>query len=62
MCMSQSGEVWTRHLFRDYLRTHPDEAQRYADLKFDLAQRYRLDREAYTAAKTEYVTRIMAKL
>jgi len=57
-----SGEVWTRHLFRDYLRTHTDEAQRYADLKYDLARRYRLDREGYTAAKTEYITRIMAKL
>jgi GrpB-like predicted nucleotidyltransferase (UPF0157 family) len=55
------GEMWHRLLFRDYLRAHPDEAARYSALKQDLAVRHRLDREAYTAAKTAYVLAVMAK-
>jgi len=31
------GDLWHRLLFRDYLRSHPDEAQRYATLKRSLA-------------------------
>jgi GrpB-like predicted nucleotidyltransferase (UPF0157 family) len=51
-----SGEMWQRRLaFRDYLRTHPDEARRYEALKCDLAVRYPADLERYTDAKTEYV-------
>jgi GrpB-like predicted nucleotidyltransferase (UPF0157 family) len=41
--------------FRDYLRERPDEAERYRQLKQELAQRYRSDREAYTRAKDSYV-------
>ena len=48
-------EFADRLLFRDYLRAHPDEAQRYEDLKRDLAARFSDDREAYTNGKTEYV-------
>jgi GrpB-like predicted nucleotidyltransferase (UPF0157 family) len=47
---------WERALaFRDYLREHSDEAEKYHRLKRDLAQRYRSDREAYTRAKDAYV-------
>jgi GrpB-like predicted nucleotidyltransferase (UPF0157 family) len=42
-------------LFRDYLRSHPDEAERYLRLKLDLASRYRHDREGYTNAKDAFV-------
>ena len=41
--------------FRDYLRAHADRARAYAALKRDLAVRYRDDREAYTAGKSEFV-------
>ncbi len=43
-------------LFRDYLRRHPDVALAYGRLKQTLAARYRHDRDAYTAAKTSFVT------
>ena len=44
-----TSEFWQRALaFRDYLRRHPDEAERYQQLKLDLAVRYRSDREAYS--------------
>jgi len=46
---------------RDYLRKHPDEAQRYAYLKRDLAQRFATDQEAYTSGKAEYVQSVMQR-
>jgi GrpB-like predicted nucleotidyltransferase (UPF0157 family) len=46
--------------FRDYLRTHPDTARAYAELKYFLADRFRDDRAGYTAAKSAFITRIVA--
>ena len=48
-------------LFRDYVRVHPEVAARYAELKRDLAQRYRDDREAYTEAKGPFIWSIMTE-
>jgi GrpB-like predicted nucleotidyltransferase (UPF0157 family) len=57
-----SSEHWSRPLqFRDYLRRHPDKARRYVELKRDLAERFRDDREGYTAAKDAFVLDIIAK-
>jgi GrpB-like predicted nucleotidyltransferase (UPF0157 family) len=55
------GDMWQRLQFCDYLRSHPDEALRYTALKRDLADQHRQDREAYTAAKSEYVDAVIAK-
>lgn len=44
--------------FRDYLRGHPETAAEYQALKTRLAREFRLDREAYTAAKGPFITRI----
>jgi GrpB-like predicted nucleotidyltransferase (UPF0157 family) len=50
-----------RHLaLRDYLRTHPDTARAYAQLKRSLADRYRNDRTAYTEAKTTFIEQVLA--
>jgi GrpB-like predicted nucleotidyltransferase (UPF0157 family) len=57
----QTGEMWQRLAFRDYLRAHPDEAARYESLKRDLATQHRDDREAYTDAKEAYIQAVMAK-
>ena len=46
-------------LFRDHLRTHPQDAADYAALKFRLAQQYRQDREAYTDAKSTFIQHIL---
>lgn len=52
--------VWQRSLaFRDYLRAHADEAERYSQLKRSLALRHRTDREAYTRAKDAYVAGVV---
>lgn len=54
------SEFWNDHRdFRDYLRTHPDARDAYAALKYDLAQKYPKDREAYIEAKTDFVTEIL---
>ncbi len=56
------GSFWDRHLFfRDYLRTHPEDAKRYGTLKRTLAERFGTDREGYTDAKTEFILSVLAK-
>ena len=55
------GEMWQRLAFRDYLRTHPEEAETYERLKRRLAAEHRVDREAYTVAKSAYVESVMRK-
>jgi GrpB-like predicted nucleotidyltransferase (UPF0157 family) len=44
--------------FRDYLRSHLHVAAEYEDLKRRLAREHHFDREAYTAAKGPFITRI----
>lgn len=52
--------LWRDRLaFRDYLRDHPNVAAEYAALKRELAERHRLDREAYTDAKGPFVERVL---
>lgn len=56
------SEFFHRHLaFRDYLRTHPDTAAEYADLKIELAKKYGSDREGYTDAKSDFIKGIEQK-
>ncbi|CAN5843066.1 hypothetical protein BH23ACT11_BH23ACT11_06460 [soil metagenome] len=56
------GWYWTgRLLFRDHLIADPKNAQEYAQLKRELAERFREDREAYTAAKTEFVAAVVER-
>jgi len=49
---------WDEVYFRDYLLSHPKVAKEYADLKYKLKEQYEHDRDSYTAAKTEFITRI----
>jgi len=47
---------WDRHVaFRDWLRTHPADRERYAALKRRLAQEHPHDLGAYTDGKTGFV-------
>jgi GrpB-like predicted nucleotidyltransferase (UPF0157 family) len=56
------SDFWRRHLlFRDFLRAHPHAAREYHRLKKELAAKYRLNREAYTEAKTSFIESIVAK-
>lgn len=50
------AEVWREWLaYRDRLRADPETAARYENLKAGLAARHRDDREAYTAAKADWL-------
>ena len=59
----QAGhEQWTSMLtFRDYLRSHPGDAQRYEALKRALSVKYRDNRRAYTNGKAGFVQAILEK-
>lgn len=57
-----TSDFWEKHLlFRDFLRTHPEEARRYCQLKKELATKLGSAREAYTEAKTSFIESAMAK-
>jgi GrpB-like predicted nucleotidyltransferase (UPF0157 family) len=57
-----TSEFWERHLlFRDSLRVRPEEAQRYDQLKKDLAAKFGSDRDGYTEAKTSFIESVIAK-
>ncbi len=57
------GQYWKeRLLFRDYLRKHPETAKEYAELKYLLSTRHRDDREAYTAAKADFVSEVVHRV
>jgi len=55
-------QLWEGLAFRDYLRSHPEERENYANLKRKLAVDYRKDRERYTQAKTEFVREVTSKV
>jgi GrpB-like predicted nucleotidyltransferase (UPF0157 family) len=54
-------EHWDRLYFRDWLRTHPDDARAYGELKMRLAKEHPNDRIAYGEAKGAFIREITAK-
>jgi len=53
--------VWRDHiLFRDYLLRHPDTAVQYEQLKLELAEKYRTERENYIEGKSDFIRRVLA--
>jgi len=54
------GGFWPRQLmFRDYLRSHPDLRDEYADLKKDLIEKYPEGVGGYSEGKTESVQKVL---
>ncbi len=47
--------------FRDYLNEHPDVAKEYEALKLRLWKQYEHNRDAYTDAKTDFISRWTAQ-
>jgi GrpB-like predicted nucleotidyltransferase (UPF0157 family) len=60
VCLPSSSEGPRHVLFRDFLRRHPEHARAYEALKRNLAQKFRVDREGYTRAKTEFIREMLA--
>jgi GrpB-like predicted nucleotidyltransferase (UPF0157 family) len=61
VCTIDNAEYKRHILFRDYLRSHPQEAKEYGELKLMLAQQSHNDRKAYTNAKTDFVEGILKR-
>ncbi len=56
------SDHWEKHLlFRDFLRAHPDVAQRYYELKKKLAVEYGSNRIGYTDAKTSFIESVISQ-
>lgn len=51
------ADDWSELYFRDYLIEHPDVAREYVELKMQLKERFEHNRDAYTDAKEEFVSR-----
>ena len=47
--------------FRDYLNEHPDVAKEYETLKLQLWKKYEHNRDAYTDAKTDFISKWTTK-
>lgn len=47
--------------FRDYLRTHAQDADAYAALQRDLSAKFPYDRDAYTDGKSEFIAEILKR-
>lgn len=48
--------------FRDYLNTHPETADKYAELKQKLAKEYPEDRVSYTDGKHDFILSVYKKI
>ncbi|WP_079509635.1 GrpB family protein [Mesobacillus jeotgali] len=56
-----SHQIYRHLVFRDYLRSHPVEAGKYADVKVEAARKYEYDIESYIAAKSPTITELEEK-
>ncbi len=57
-----SSEFWRKQIvFRDYLRSHPQTARDYLELKKRLAKEYGSDVNGYADAKTSFVEHVLNK-
>lgn len=51
----RAWSYWKHIIFRDFLRSHPEEIERYGDLKRESAKRFRDDRQAYVGSKEKMI-------
>lgn len=61
VCLPNHDEFHRHITFRDYLRSHPNDACAYQELKRDLAHRLGSNREAYAEAKSDFVNQILLR-
>jgi len=59
VCRQNSAALRDHVTFRDYLRTNPETAKAYADLKRSLTAQFPHDVNSYATAKTDFVTRVL---
>lgn len=61
LVLNGSNELKQHIRFRNILRQYPLLANEYAQLKVDLAKRYKDEREKYTEAKTDFIKAALQK-
>ena len=61
VCVPECAEFARHVALRDYLRSHPDDARRYGELKTQLAARHPEDVNAYMAGKDALVRELVAR-
>jgi GrpB-like predicted nucleotidyltransferase (UPF0157 family) len=61
VCPPSSREFQRHVALRDYLRSHPEEAKAYGNLKKTLALEFAGDRTAYIAGKDEFVAGLVKR-
>jgi len=60
--VDDTTDHWTRWLtFRDLLRSDATVRQAYMELKRSLAEKFRMERQKYTAGKSEFIDTILRK-
>ena len=60
--MEMRSEFWRHYLlFRDYLKAHEKMIEQYYELKIQLADRFKNDRNAYSDAKSAFIKRILSE-
>jgi len=58
--LENNSREWRSHLlFKTFLSEHPDFAREYAQLKFNLAQKHKTDRDAYQNGKEKFIKRVL---
>jgi GrpB-like predicted nucleotidyltransferase (UPF0157 family) len=61
--VEEDGPLWRDYLaFRDHLRSHPETARHFANVKRTLAARFPYDRDAYLAAKSAFVEEVLLQV
>lgn len=56
------SEAWRNYIFfRDYLRSHPERAKAYDELKLKLASMYSGNRKTYTSSKSSFIKDTIAE-
>jgi GrpB-like predicted nucleotidyltransferase (UPF0157 family) len=61
VCPPNSREFQRHVALRDYLRSHPNEAKAYGDLKQGLALKFARDRAGYIAGKDAFVAELVSR-
>lgn len=61
VCLQDSPAFQNHILFRNHLRSHPDDCQKYAQLKKNLAKKFPEDMKSYVEGKTSFVLSILDK-
>ncbi len=60
VCPSCSPELKRHLVFRDYLRSNPEAAREYGDLKHRLAAEHGCDIDAYIKGKTKFIEKVLS--